>query len=70
MFTRCCIGLGVALVASGARADVAEFTSAQAWQGAVEENYSTIDFTGFPDGTAISNQYSNLGDLPRIYVPV
>jgi hypothetical protein len=48
-------------VASGARADVAEFTSAQAWQGAVEENYSTIDFTGFPDGTAISNQYSNLG---------
>jgi hypothetical protein len=47
---------------SVARAEVAEFTDANAWAEAVG-SFNTIDFTGFPDSTLISNQFAELGVL-------
>ncbi len=41
---------------------VMEFTDKDAWIAAVGE-FTTIDFTGFPDGTFITNQYAHLGVL-------
>ena len=58
--------LAVALLAcSGghrARGGVIEFTDPLAWQEAVGP-FTTIDFTGFPDGTFITDQYADLGVL-------
>lgn len=43
-----------------AAADVVEFTDANAWQDAVGQ-VTTIDFTGLPDTTPITDQYSDSG---------
>ncbi len=58
--------LAVALsVCSGGRAAVGgfiEFTDKEEWIAAVGR-FTTIDFTGFPDGTFITDQYADLGIL-------
>lgn len=58
--------LAVALVAcsSGHRAagGVIEFTDPLEWQAAVGM-FVTVDFTGFPPGTFITDQYADLGIL-------
>ncbi len=50
------------LVASPVYAGVQEFTDKDEWIDAVGE-FTTIDFTGFPDGTFITDQYADLGVL-------
>ena len=45
---------------SQAAADVFEFTDKAEWLAAVGD-FSTVDFTGFPHGTFITNQYTDLG---------
>jgi len=61
MFFRVFILIAATVTAIPAQADVVEYTDADVWQSAVNGNYSTIDFTGFPDGTPISSQYANQG---------
>lgn len=55
------VGFVVAAIGYSASAQVLQFTNEGSWQTAVGGQYSTIDFTGFPDGTQISNQYQPLG---------
>ena len=43
-----------------AHAGVTEFTDRAEWEGAVGQ-FSTIDFTGFPPVTIITDQYQDLG---------
>ena len=43
-----------------AHAGVIEFTDRAEWEAAVGQ-FSTIDFTGFPKGTTITDQYADLG---------
>ena len=43
------------------RADVLEFDDKGAWIDATGGDFTTIDFTGFPSGTVITNQYIDLG---------
>lgn len=45
-----------------AYADVQAFTDKQAWIDAVGD-FNTIDFTGFEEGTIITDQYTDLGVL-------
>ena len=55
--------LGIALLVAGvARAEggVREFLDPSEWQSAVGP-FATIDFTGFPKGTLITDQYADLG---------
>jgi hypothetical protein len=55
------VSLGLALAAgTWARADVIEFTDRDEWIAAAG-SFITIDFTGFPEGTPITDQYSDLG---------
>jgi len=55
------IGLFVTLFAvRGSDAGVVEFTDKSAWIDAVGD-FTTIGFTGFPDNTPITDQYSALG---------
>jgi hypothetical protein len=55
------VSLGLALVAvTCARADVIEFTDRDEWIAAAG-SFTTIDFTGFPHGTPITDQYADLG---------
>src|SRR5262245_12470984 len=42
------------------RADVTSTFSFDEWQGMVDD-FATIDFTGYPDGTPISTQYEGFG---------
>ncbi len=58
----CSIGLTLMLVSAPASADVLEFTDKDEWIKAVGE-FTTIDFTGFPEGTFITDQYADLGVL-------
>jgi hypothetical protein len=44
-----------------AQGGVVVYTDFSAWSAAVADNVTTIDFTGYPDGTFITNQYSDLG---------
>ena len=55
------VGLAV-LLAGPAHGSVIEFTDADDWFASVGA-VTTIDFTGFPDGTFITDQYSDLGVL-------
>jgi hypothetical protein len=52
----------IAVVTQGAssQAGVLEFTDKEDWFAAVG-SFTTIDFTGYPDGTFITDQYSDLG---------
>jgi len=61
MFLRVFILIAATATAIPVQADVVEYTDADVWQSAVNGTYSTIDFTGFPDGTPITNQYANQG---------
>lgn len=61
MLIRCWVVVAVFLVSSSATADVVAFTNREVWQVAVGGNYSTIDFTGYPDGTVIDNEYVDQG---------
>lgn len=61
MHTRLMVVISVTLIAPLSRAEVVEYTDAQAWHDATGGQYSTIDFTGFADGTSINNQYQDLG---------
>jgi len=51
----CCVGAGL-------RADVIEYLDKAEWELAAGD-YTTIDFTGFADGTKITDQYADLGVL-------
>jgi len=44
-----------------AHADIQNFTDFDEWSNVVESDFATIDFTGFPDDTEITDQYSDLG---------
>jgi hypothetical protein len=46
--------------ATSAKADVTWFIDRAEWEGAIGD-YSTADFTGFPPGTFITEQYAALG---------
>ena len=50
------------LLSAPAHAGVQEFTDKDEWIDAVGE-FTTIDFTGFPEGTFITDQYVDLGVL-------
>lgn len=55
------VSLGLTLAAGTcATADVIEFTDRDEWIAAVG-TFTTIDFTGFPEGTFITDQFSDLG---------
>ena len=54
-------GIGV-LMAVPARAGVIEFTDKDEWIAAVGP-FTTIDFTDYPAGTVITDQYADLGVL-------
>ncbi len=58
----CSVGLTLMLVSASARAGVQEFTDKDEWIDAVGK-FTTIDFTGFPEGTWITDQYADLGVL-------
>ena len=59
---RCSIALTLILLSAPASADVLEFTDKDEWIDAVGK-FTTIDFTGFPEGTFITDQYADLGVL-------
>jgi len=44
-----------------ARPSVTEYTNKANWQAAVNSNFTTVDLTGFPQGTFVTSQYSDLG---------
>lgn len=55
------VSLGLTLAAGTcATAGVIEFTDRDEWIAAVG-TFTTIDFTGFPEGTFITDQFSDLG---------
>ena len=55
------VSLGVVLAAGTcARAEVIEFIDRDEWTAAAGE-FTTVDFTGFPEGTSITDQYADLG---------
>ncbi len=54
------VALAGALPSGAAYADVQAFTDKQAWIDAVGD-FNTIDFTGFEEGTIITDQYADLG---------
>lgn len=54
------VALAGALASGAAYADVQAFTDKQAWIDAVGD-FNTIDFTGFEEGTIITDQYADLG---------
>ena len=54
--------LGALLISASAQAGVQEFTDKDEWIDAVGK-FTTIDFTGFPEGTFITDQYADLGVL-------
>ena len=56
------IGLTVMLLSAPTSADVQEFTDKDEWIDAVGA-FTTIDFTGFPAGTWITDQYADFGIL-------
>jgi hypothetical protein len=58
----CSVALILVLLSAPARAGVQEFTDKDEWIDAVGE-FTTIDFTGFPEGTFITDQYADLGVL-------
>ena len=60
-FAACAIVSMVGLAANS-QADVLEFTDKDEWIAAVG-SFTTIDFTGFPDGTFVTDQYADLGVL-------
>ena len=61
---RCVVMVGLlATVGLEARADLLEFGDFQEWSDAVGGDFTTIDFTGFPDATFITDQYEDLGVL-------
>lgn len=56
------VALAGALPSGAAYADIQAFTDKQAWIDAVGD-FNTIDFTGFEEGTIITDQYADLGIL-------
>lgn len=56
------VALAGALLSGAAYADIQAFTDKQAWIDAVGD-FNTIDFTGFEEGTIITDQYADLGVL-------
>lgn len=52
--------VGLLAIVPATRAGVIEYTDRLVWEAAVGA-FDTIDFTGFADGTTITNQYSGLG---------
>ncbi len=52
--------LGALLISASAHGGVQEFTDKDEWIDAVGE-FTTIDFTGFPEFTIITDQYQDLG---------
>ena len=51
------LGLGPASSASG---EITRFANRAEWEAAVGP-FTTVDFTGFPHGTVVTEQYANLG---------
>lgn len=48
------------MLCAGTRANVTTTFDYDQWQSLVGD-FSTINFTGYPDGTSVTNQYSQLG---------
>jgi len=59
---RCSFALTLMLLSAPAHAGVQEFTDKDEWIDAVGD-FTTIDFTGFAEGTFITDQYADLGVL-------
>src|SRR5262245_3944366 len=53
--------LAICVMCSPTEAAVTEYTNKSSWQTAVGNNYTTIDFLGYPNTTFITNQYASLG---------
>jgi hypothetical protein len=60
MLSSSSIAIVIALAASHADASVTEFTNFSQWQAAIGP-HTTVDFTGYPEFTIITTQYSSLG---------
>ncbi len=56
------IALALLFLSASAHGGVIEFTDKDEWINAVGE-FTTVDFTGFPEGTFITDQYADLGVL-------
>ncbi len=56
------VALTLMLLSAPAQAGVQEFTDKDEWIDAVGK-FTTIDFTGFPEGTFITDQYADVGVL-------
>ncbi len=56
------VALALLIAQPAVHGDVLEFHDKDAWIAAVGE-FTTIDFTGFPLGTPITDQYADLGAL-------
>ena len=61
-FERLLAALALLIAQPAAHGDVTVFSNKDAWIAAVGE-FTTIDFTGFPDGTRITDQYADFGVL-------
>jgi hypothetical protein len=57
-----CAIVAIAGLAASSQADVLEFTDKAEWFAAVGP-VTTIDFTGFPEGTFITDQFEDVGVL-------
>ena len=54
---------GAALPGGSAHGGVMLFDNRDEWAAALGNNVTTVDFVGFPGGTLITDQYSDLGVL-------
>ena len=61
-FERLLVALALLIAQPAVHGDVIEFRNRDGWIAAVGE-FTTIDFTGFPDGTRITDQYADFGVL-------
>ena len=59
---RCVVGGVLTVVTASAPGGVVVFDNIEDWASPVG-SFTTIDFTGFPDGTPITDQYADLGVL-------
>ena len=56
-----CVLLSVLVATSTAVAELERFLDQAEWEAAVNNNFVTIDFTGYEDNTPITDQYAHLG---------
>lgn len=61
MLKRICLATAMFVLTVPAWATVTIYENQAEWQAAANHHFTTIDFTGWPDWTIITNQYSSFG---------